>query len=150
MALAHVAKEETKLKNRNTCKRIAEELNRYINGEIYRCPECGCICSVEEEENENGDTVYKCSCGCVSEYEPEQLGLYDWAENVLDIEYRCGSNKEFRSVQIMVTCGGPNIYVDTATKSVELYWWGDRASYPISYDTANALDEWAEEYWNCL
>jgi hypothetical protein len=76
--------------------------------------------------------------------------LYDWAEDILDIEYRCGSDKELRSVQIMVTCGGPNIYVDTASKSVELYWWGDRASYPISYDAAAELDAWAEEYWRCL
>ena len=150
MALANMTQEETNLENRNHCKRIAEELEEYVNGEFYRCPECGERCNVEESENENGDTVYKCSCGCVTEYEPEQLGLYDWAEDILDIEYRCGSDKELRSVQIMVTCGGPNIYVDTATKSVELYWWGDRASYPISYDAAAELDAWAEEYWRCL
>lgn len=149
MSLTNTTKEEANSENRNTCKQIAKKLDRYVNGEIYRCPECGYTCSVEEE-NENGDTVYKCSCGCVSEYEPEQLGVYDWAEDVLDIEYRCGSSKEFRSVKIMVAFGGPNIYVDTATKSVELYWWNERASYPISYDAATALDEWAEEYWNCL
>lgn len=150
MALANMTQEETNIKNRNHCKRIAEELEEYVNGEIYRCPECGEHCNVEEEENENGETVYKCSCGCVSEYEPEQMGLYDWAEDILDIEYRCGSDRSLRSVCVMVTCGGPNIYVDTATKQVELYWLGDRASYPISYDAAAALDEWAEEYWNCL
>ncbi len=150
MALANMTQEETNLYNREHCKRIAEELDEYVNGEIFRCPECGERCNAEEEENENGDIIYKCSCGCTSEYEPEQLGVWDWAEDILDIEYRVDSHKELRSVQIMVTCGGPNIYVDTATKSVELYWWGDRASYPISYDAADALDEWAAEYWGCL
>ena len=150
MALANMTQEETNAENRERCRKIAKELEAYANGEIYRCPECGQHCNVEEEENENGETIYKCSCGCISEYEPEQMSLYDWAEDILDIEYRCGSDKAYRSVCVMVTYGGPNIYVDTATKQVELYWWGDRASYPISYDAADALDDWAEEYWNCL
>lgn len=150
MALTNMTQEETNVENRERCRRIAKELEAYASGDIFRCPECGQHCNVEEEENENGETIYKCSCGCVSEYEPEQLSLYDWAEDILDIEYRCGSDKNYRSVCVMVTCGGPNIYVDTATKQVELYWWGDRASYPISYDAAAALDDWAEEYWNCL
>lgn len=150
MALANMTQEETNVENREHCRRIAKELEEYASGDIYRCPECGQHCNVEEEENENGETIYKCSCGCISEHEPEQMSLYDWAEDIMDIEYRCGSDKIYRSVCVMVTCGGPNIYVDTATRQVELYWWGDRASYPISYDAAAALDDWAEEYWNCL
>ncbi len=150
MALANMTQEETNQHNRNHCKSIAETLEEYVNGEVFRCPECGEHCSMEEVENENGDTVYKCSCGCISEYEPEQMSVWDWAEDILDIEYRVDSYKELRSVQIMVAFGGPNIYVDTATKSVELYWWGDRASYPISYDAAAALDDWADEYWRCM
>ena len=150
MALANMTQEETNQHNRNHCKSIAEELERYANGEIYRCPECGEHCVIEEEENENGDIVYKCDCGCTTEYEPEQLNVWDWMEDVLDIEYRVGSDKEYRSVRVMVAFGGPNIFVDTATKTVELYWWGDRASYSISRDAAAALDEWAEEYWGCL
>ena len=150
MALANMTQEETNIENRNHCKRIADELLEYVRGNVYRCPECGEACSMEEVENENSETVYKCSCGCTTEYEPEQLYLYDWAEDILDIEYRVDNNKELRSVRVMVACGGPNIYVDTATKTVELYWWGDRASYPISYGVASALDDWADELWNCL
>jgi hypothetical protein len=33
---------------------------------------------------------------------------------------------------------------------VELYWWTDRASYPISYDAVDAVDEWAAEYWEVI
>ena len=49
----------------------------------------------------------------------------------------------------MVAFGGPTIYIDSATRAVELYWWTDRASYPISRDAADALDEWAQELWTC-
>ena len=149
MALANMTQEQTNKENRNHCKRIAELLEEYVNGDIYKCPECGDHCNMEEGENEDGKTIYKCSCGCVSEYEPEQMTLYDYLEDVYDIEYRISGDGDFRSVQIMVACGGPNIYIDTASKQVELYWWTDRADYPISYDAANALDEWAEEHYNC-
>lgn len=136
--------------NREYCKRIAKDLEKYVNGEMYRCPECGDVCEIEETENDDGDTIYKTSCGCVLEYEPEQLGLYDYFADCLDIEYRCNSSKEYRSVSVMVTCGGPNIYIDTDEKAVLLYWWSDRARYYISDDAARAIDDWAEEYWNCL
>lgn len=149
MALANMTQEQTNKENRNHCKRIAETLEEYVSGNIYKCPECGDHCNMEEGENENGETIYKCSCGCVSEYEPEQMTLYDYLDDVFDIEYRISGGGDFRSVQIMVAYGGPNIYIDTATKQVELYWGMDRAEYPISYDAANALDEWAEENYNC-
>ena len=48
----------------------------------------------------------------------------------------------------MVACGGPNIYIDTADQKVKLYWRGDYADYMIDQDAANAVDQWAEEYWN--
>ena len=150
MSIANLTQEETYTENRNHCKRIAEDIEKYAAGLVYRCPECGQDCEIEETENDDGETIYKCECGCITEYEPEQLSLYDYFADCLDIEYRVSSSKEYRSVCIMVTCGGPNIYIDTETKSVELYWWGDRANYPISYNTVNEIDAWAAEYWECL
>lgn len=149
MALANMTQEQTNVENENHCKRIAARLEEYVDGFVYKCPECGDHCSMEESENENRETIYKCSCGCETESEPEQMTLYDFLEDIYDIEYRISGSGDFRSVQIMIACGGPNIYIDTASKQVELYWWSDRASYPISYDAANALDDWAEEYYNC-
>jgi len=150
MALANMTQKETDRENFEHCKRIAETLEKYANGEIFKCPVCGEECECTEEENENGDTVYIMECGCTTEEEPEQMSLYDYFSDCLDIEYRCDSKKEYRSVCVMVTCGGPNIYIDTASKAVELYWWGDRARYSLLSDTVNAIDDWAEEYWNCL
>lgn len=143
-------REKTDRENREHCKHIAEELEEYAEGQVYRCTECGSICTVEEDEDEDGFTVCKTSCGCCLEYEPEQLSVLDFIQDAYDIEYRVGSDREYRSVKIMVACGGPNIYIDTARRLVTLHWWGDYAEYPISSTACDALDEYMEEYWGCM
>lgn len=81
----------------------------------------------------------------------EQVSVLDYFADCFDIEYRVSSphDTEPRSVCIMVACGGPNIYVDTASQAVELYWWGDRASYPISHSAADEINAAFTELWNC-
>ena len=136
--------EQTDRENREYCKRIAEDIEAYAEGRVYRCPDCGAI--VE-------DNQLFCECGAQVDLingEWEQQNLYDYFSDCLDIEYRCGSDREYRSCSVMVACGGPNIYIDTARRAVLLYWWTDRAEYPLSSDAVDAVDEWAEEYWNCL
>lgn len=151
--------EQTDRENRETCRRIAEELEVYASGDAYKCPHCGEVHTMgeyeeTEHENDDGYTCYTCPyCGEeIEEDDLEAVSLYDFFEDCLDIEYRVSGRARdaLRSVQVMVTCGGPNIYIDTASKAVELYWWGDRASYPLLSDTVAAVDEWAEEYWSCL
>lgn len=132
--------------NRAHCKHIAEELDAYVNGEIRTCPDCG------EEVRRDWDEVgeaFKCPhCGEISDpYNWEQLSVWDFLDDSYDIEYRCDNRRELRSVCIMVACGGPNIYIDTASKDVELYWWSDRARYPLSYKAVEAVEEWAAELW---
>lgn len=148
--------DRTDRENRDYCRRISEDLEKYVEGIVYRCPECGAIIEIDdldELEIETDDYpagAYKLPCGCETTEEPEQQTLYDYFSDCLDIEYRCNSSKEYKSVSIMVTCGGPNIYIDTEEKAVLLYWWSDRARYYLRSDVVEAVDEWAEEYWNCL
>ena len=141
--------EKTDRENRAHCRRIAEELEAYADGLVYRCPECDEEIRLPEDVGDK----YRCpSCGTVSDVDGlEQLSIYDYLEDVLDIEYRINSSDRntVSSVCVMVTCGGPNIYIDTDSRAVELYWWGDRASYPILSDAADALNEWAQELWSC-
>jgi hypothetical protein len=134
--------------NRSHCKHIAQELDSYVNGDIRRCPDCG------EEIRRNWDEVgdaFRCPC-CHEISNPndwEQLSVWDFLGDSYDIEYRCDGNRELRSVCVMVACGGPNIYIDTASKDVELYWWSERARYPLSYEAVEAVNDWAEEMWGC-
>lgn len=130
--------------NRAHCKSIADDIDDYIGGRVFKCPECGEIIHITDDREK-----HLCYCGYVDDIDEfEQLGIYDYFDDILDIEYRIGTDKTLRSVQIMVACGGPNIYIDTASRRVELYWWGNSADYPLSSDAVASIDEWAEELYN--
>lgn len=129
--------------NRAHCKHIADDIDDYVCGRVVRCPECGGLITIDDDREK-----HLCRCGYIDDVDEfETLGIYDYLEDVYDIEYRIGSDKQLRSVQLMVACGGPNIYIDTASKQVELYWWGDRADWSLSSEAVESIDEWAEEYY---
>ena len=121
------------------CKGIACDVENYASGEVYKCPNC---CEIIESPE---DAICpNCKEGLNSN---DQLSLYDYFEDALDIEYRVGSNKDYRSVCIMVTCGGPNVYIDTEDAKVKLYWGGDYSEYYIKRSTCNEIDSIFEEMY---
>lgn len=144
--------EQTDRENREYCERIAREVEAYADGMMYRCPECGEVIPWSNAQYSPEGNLYTCqACGDTFDADDlEALSLYDYFADALDMEYRVGSDKEYRSARIMVTCGGPNVYIDTATRAVELYWWTDRASFLLSQDAVDAIDEWAAEYWEVM
>ena len=75
--------------------------------------------------------------------ENEHTGAYDWLSDVLDIRYIVNKENEFISAQVLVAFGGPNIWVNFDTKTVEGYWGGDRASANFTDDMGveDALEE---------
>jgi len=78
----------------------------------------------------------------------EPLSAFDYLQDVLDIEYIVSSKKEYLGARILVAFGGPNIWINTRTKQVEGYWWGD--SCIMSYDQdAMDLDGALSELYNC-
>ena len=86
---------------------------------------------------------------------PDELGqddqpfsAFDYLQDVLDIEYIVNSKKEYLGARVLVAFGGPNIWINTRTKQVEGYWWGD--SCIMSYDSdAMDLDSALSELYNC-
>lgn len=148
-------------------KSIAEQIEAICSGIIYRdedgtnwnCEDGDAYQSEDDArdiwEYDEARDIWERTNGETSEDDPrdewEQVNVLDYFSDCLDIEYRVSSphDTEPRSVCIMVACGGPNVYVDTASQAVELYWWGDRASYPISSDAANAVDEYFCSLWDC-
>lgn len=147
---------DTISENTKTCKSIADDLEAIAEGTLYRCPDCGEQYALEDaEEAEEGSeewpdvTRYVCPhCGTEIE-EPESVSMLDFLGDCYNIEWRLDSNREYKSVQVMVACGGPNIYVDTNTAAVELYWWGDSAKWNIRREAVAAIDEAFEELFNC-
>lgn len=155
--LAEIERENRKQKeddeNRATCKRIAEELEAYAGGDCVKCPHCGALHyrhDFDKSENEDGETVYTCP-DCGEEVDDpddlETLYLYNYFEEnkIYNIEFRIDGSGDMRSVEIMIGCGGPNIYIDTERRAVVLRWWGSSAEFPI--ECADAVDEWAAEMW---
>ena len=136
--------------NRKHCIQIAETLEQIANGQMYRCPECGEF--IHENELFHPETEYQCTCcktwNTVNDC--EQATFFDYfTDSVLDVEYRLNAERKFKSVRLMVACGGPNIFIDTGACEVQLYWWADRASCPIDPETCEAINECFEELYNC-
>lgn len=73
--------------------------------------------------------------------EDECQDFYDYFDEVYDIEYRIDRSGEYKSVQLMIAYGGPNIYVDTDDSYVKLYWGSTYAEAPISYTTSEEIDD---------
>ena len=137
------------------CKRIGDTLEDYVHGNMYRCPHCGEIHTFNEyapseHTNEEDERCYTCPACTedIIENELEAVYLWEYFNDVFDIEYRIGSDKQYRSVKIMVACGGPNIYIDTGDHSIKLYWWNERAEYSLSSYTCEQIDEYFNELFN--
>ena len=78
----------------------------------------------------------------------ETQTAFDYLQDVLDIEYIVNSKKEYLGARVLVAFGGPNIWINTRTKQVEGYWWGD--SCIMSYDKDEMdIDGALSELYNC-
>lgn len=144
--------------NMEHCKAIAEELEKVASGDYFMYD-----CELFPIDTEEFSEVKGCRYDDENELyimpDGEELfagdvypaDFFDWlGDNEYDIEYTIGSNKEYRSVRIMIACGGPNIYIDTRSCDVELYWWSERASYPMSRSVIDMIDSTYEEMFACM
>lgn len=149
------------MKNENFehCKAIALKLEEIVNGHYKNVD--GVPVKVETDSNgydyliDDDNNVF---CESGSDYETddsididtlEDYTIYDYFSDVYDIEWTLSSDFSYKGVRLMVACGGPNIYVDTMTRNVELYWWTESAKYSLSMDVVNAINEYFEEYYEC-
>lgn len=48
--------------------------------------------------------------------------ILDYFSEIYNINYILDSDKKYIACRVMVACGGPNIYINTYDKEVELYW----------------------------
>jgi hypothetical protein len=80
-------------------------------------------------------------------YDGEEMSAFDYLQDALDIEYIVNKDKEYLGARVLVAFGGPNIWVNTRTKVVEGYWWGEYAK--ASFDDGIGLDDALETLWGC-
>ena len=75
----------------------------------------------------------------------ETTDFYEWAEDVLDIEYIIGGDMSYRGVEVAVTLGGPNVYVNTRDGVIKGSWGSDRETIYLTSDVTNAIDNIFED-----
>jgi len=51
--------------------------------------------------------------------------------NILDVEYQLDQNFNLKEVVLTLTLGGPNIYLDCMSYTLNGYWGNERVEYPI-------------------
>lgn len=114
---------------KDRARRIADEIELVALGQVYR--------------DEDGSIVYEdaAPAGEVpDEWEP--VDMADWlGDDIYNIRYVLDSYKDYCAVEIMIACGGPNIWASTLSGSVELYWGADKATWPLACCAVDALDE---------
>lgn len=127
--------------NREHCERIANELKEIYNGSIVKYDDE--LYNIWELEEDTKNTpCYLINNEWVSIYDTEIYTLFDYFNDneIYNIDYILDSYKQLQAVRIMIACGGPNIYINTWDKQVELYWWSDSASYPLNYEICDEIN----------
>ena len=79
--------------------------------------------------------------------ENEPVTVFDYLQDALEIEYIVSSKKEYLGARVLVAFGGPNIWINTRTKTVDGYWWSDSAT--ASFQDNIGLDEALEGLFSC-
>ena len=77
----------------------------------------------------------------------EPMSAFDYLQDALDIEYIVTRKGEYLGARVLVAFGGPNIWVNTRTQTVEGAWWSDRAE--ASFTDNIGLDDALSELWAC-
>ena len=69
--------------------------------------------------------------------------VHKWQEDVYDIEWITFRDRSYKAARLMVAGGGPNIWVNLQTGTVDGYWASDKCSWGFVDNLG--LDEYLEE-----
>ena len=73
----------------------------------------------------------------------------DYFDDFLDVDYIVDSNKRYKACRVLVAFGGPNIYIDTWSRQVQLYWWSDTATADIPEELCVQIDDFFQMLYEC-
>ena len=71
----------------------------------------------------------------------------EYMENVYDIEWITHQDKSYKAARLLVAGGGPNIWVNLQTNTVDGYWGCDKVSWGFVDNIG--LDDYCEELYGC-
>tara|TARA_R100000664_G_scaffold1844_1_gene4805 strand:+ start:162 stop:533 length:372 start_codon:yes stop_codon:yes gene_type:complete len=70
---------------------------------------------------------------------------HKWMEDVYDIEWITYRDGSYKAARLLVAGGGPNIWVNLQTNTVDGYWASDRVIEPFIDNLG--LDDYCEEMY---
>ena len=70
-------------------------------------------------------------------------GASEWMEDVYNIEWITHQDHSYKAARLLVAGGGPNIWVNLQTNTVDGYWASDKFSW--SFQDAIGLDDYLQE-----
>ena len=144
-----------KNENMKIVQNIVTDLENYASGDYFI--HHGDLFPIDKEEFASiggcsivDDDVYILPDGEeVFEDDIEPASLFDYFSDYLDVDYILDSQKQFKAVRVMITCGGPNIFIDSYCGEVQLYWWSERATAGLSSDICDEINEIFREFYYC-
>ena len=143
------------------CEEIVKELEAYRSGDYFEYD--GNLYPINSDDvfwnkdekhcyylDDDGYYYYVIDGEKIDADSVETVSLYDFFsdDRIYNISYVVNCNKEFEAVRVMIACGGPNIYINTWDKQVELYWWSESGKAYLDNDLCNAINEIFEEQYN--
>ena len=141
-------------KNEKTVQAIVEDMKKYASGDYFIwdgelfpidendfCKLDGCLYHEGVYIMPNGKEI--------ADNDLEIVSIGDYFDDYYDIDYVVGSDKKYKACRVLVAFGGPNIYIDTWEKQVQLFWWSDTATADIPCDLCEQIDEFFETIYNC-
>lgn len=143
-----------KNENMEMVQGIVDELEMYASGNYFL--HHGELFPIDKDEFASiegcsyNEEVYTLPDGEeILEGDIESASLFDYFNDYLDVDYIIDSKKQFKGARIMITCGGPNIYIDSYSGEVQLYWWGERASAEIPANICDKINDVFREFYYC-
>ena len=151
-----------KNKNLKHVQAIVETMEKYASGDYFTYN--GELFPVDKDEfcKLDGCTVQQENvCGNIHlfyimpdgtmlfEGDIEIADIGDYFDDFYDIDYVIGSDKHYKACRVLVAYGGPNIYIDTWEKEVQLFWWSNTATADIPDELCAAIDDFFEAIYNC-
>ena len=92
------------------------------------------------------DKMLKDHCDHIAKDIESITDVGEWLEDALDFEWITNKDKTFKAARILVAFGGPNIWVNTQTNTVDGYWWLDKAK--ATFKKNQELNNYLEEIYN--
>ncbi len=78
-----------------------------------------------------------------------EMTMEDYVNNCLDVTYLINRNKEYESVRVYMTLGGPTVYIDTQTSSVIVHWGSQQVEYGLSNEATEQIDNIFSDLYEC-